>query len=151
MGPTGPAGTTGTVGYTGPTGPIPNYFWDASGTNLYYNSGNVGINTSNPTALLDVNGTAQAIAFNTISDYRIKTNVNDLTNKTIDSIRPVEYYNIVSNRIEYGFIAHELQSVYPELVKGIKDGVDYQSINYSGLIPLIVKELQEIKSKMSNS
>jgi hypothetical protein len=40
--------------------------------------------------------------------------------------------------------------VYPELVKGIKDGVDYQSINYSGLIPLIVKELQEMKTKMNN-
>ena len=58
---------------------------------------------------------------------------------------------MVSNRMEYGFIAHELQMVYPELVKGIKDGIDYQSINYSGLIPLLVKELQEIKTKMSNS
>jgi hypothetical protein len=57
---------------------------------------------------------------------------------------------MVSKRIEYGFIAHELQTVYPELVKGIKDGVDYQSINYSGLIPLIVKELQEMKTKMNN-
>jgi hypothetical protein len=137
------------VGYTGPTGPLPAYFWDASGANLYYNSGNVGINTATPTALLDVNGTAQAIAFNTISDYRIKINVNDLTNTMFDSIRPVEYYNIISKRIEYGFIAHELQMIYPELVKGIKDGVDYQSINYSGLIPLLVKELQDIKLKMS--
>jgi hypothetical protein len=147
-GPTGIYGSTGPTGPAGPTGPLPAYVWDSSGTNIYYNLGNVGINTANPAALLDVNGKVQAIIFNTVSDYRIKTNVKDIENKTIDNIRPVEYYNMVSNQTEYGFIAHELQTVFPELVNGIKDNPSYQSINYTGLIALMVKEIQDIKSKM---
>lgn len=33
-------------------------YWTENGTSIYYNSGNVGIGTTNPGALLDVNGTA---------------------------------------------------------------------------------------------
>jgi len=157
FGPTGQAGVAGVTGPTGPTGPkgatgpAPSYAWDSSGVNIYYNLGNVGINTSNPAALLDVNGKVQAVIFNTVSDYRIKADVKNLMNKTIDDIRPVEYYNTISNHIEYGFIAHELQAIFPELVNGIKDNPNYQSINYTGLIAIIVKELQDIKAKLSNN
>jgi hypothetical protein len=154
IGTTGSAGQIGATGPTGPngaTGPSPSYAWDSSGVNIYYNLGNVGINTSNPAALLDVNGKVQAVIFNTVSDYRIKADVKNLMNKTIDDIRPVEYYNTISNHIEYGFIAHELQTIFPELVNGIKDNPNYQSINYTGLIAIIVKELQDIKAKLSNN
>ena len=47
-----------------------------------------------------------------------------------------------------GFIAHELQEHFPFLVNGEKDGKDYQSVNYLGLIGLLVKELQELKKKI---
>ena len=42
---------------------------------------------------------------------------------------------------EYGFIAQELKEVFPELVTQDKDG--YYSINYIGLIPLMVEALKE--------
>ena len=44
-----------------------------------------------------------------------------------------------------GFIAHELQEHYPFLVSGEKDGTENQSVNYTGLIALLVKEIQELK------
>jgi predicted nucleic acid-binding Zn-ribbon protein len=44
-----------------------------------------------------------------------------------------------------GFIAHELQEVFPQLVDGEKDGEKMQSINVSGLIPILVKEIQDLK------
>ena len=50
----------------------------------------------------------------------------------------------MSNTHEFGLIAHELQEVYPELVKGEKDGVEYQRVNYNGLIGVLVKEVQEL-------
>jgi hypothetical protein len=47
-----------------------------------------------------------------------------------------------------GFIAHEVQTQFPFLVNGEKNDKDYQSINYLGLIGLLVKELQELKKKI---
>jgi len=44
-----------------------------------------------------------------------------------------------------GVIAHELQENYPLLVHGEKDGEDLQCVNYMGLIPILVNEIQNIK------
>jgi hypothetical protein len=48
-----------------------------------------------------------------------------------------------------GLIAHELQEVYPFLVNGEKDGANHQSINYTSLIALLIKEIQELKEKVN--
>ena len=45
-----------------------------------------------------------------------------------------------------GFIAHELQEHFPYLVYGTKDADEYQSVNYTGLIGILVKEIQELKA-----
>jgi hypothetical protein len=44
-----------------------------------------------------------------------------------------------------GFLAHEVQEDLPFLVTGDKDGVETQRLNYTGLIALLVKEVQELK------
>ena len=86
-----------------------------------------------------------------LSDYRIKTNVTDLDESySVDKLEPIQYDNILSNKHEFGLIAHELQEVYPELVKGEKDGAEYQSVNYNGLIGVLVKEVQEIKRRIED-
>jgi hypothetical protein len=36
------------------------------------------------------------------------------------------------------------------LVEGEKDGKEYQSLNYTGLIGVLVKEIQELKKRFSN-
>jgi hypothetical protein len=48
---------------------------------------------------------------------------------------------------DMGFLAHELQEVFPFLVTGEKDGDKIQSINYNGLLAVLVKEIQELKQK----
>ena len=95
-------------------------------------------------------GTANA-ATKTTSDYRLKTNVTDLDESyKVDNLVPVQYNNILSKTHEFGLIAHELQAVYPELVKGDKDGAEYQRVNYNGLIGVLVKEVQDLKRRKEN-
>ena len=61
-GPTGPTGITGTTGTTGPTGPTGTSLWTTSGSNIYYNAGQVTIGSSSLTvptgASIGVTGTA---------------------------------------------------------------------------------------------
>jgi cytoskeletal protein CcmA (bactofilin family) len=85
------------------------------------------------------------------SDYRIKTNVQLLsdTSFNIDRLVPKYYYNTFVKNEEIGFIAHEIQEQYPFLVAGIKDGPEIQGVNYTGLIGLLVKEIQDLKGRVS--
>ena len=99
-------------------------------------------------AAVTCTGTARAGSTVTSSDYRIKTNVTDLDDSySVDKLEPIQYDNILSNKHEFGLIAHELQAVYPELVKGEKDGAEYQRVNYNGLIGVLVKKVQELKRR----
>ena len=67
----------------------------------------------------------------------------------IDNLRPVTYYNKNLEKQDIGFIAHELQEIYPYLVSGDKDGEKNQSLNYIGLIGILTKELQELKKEVN--
>jgi len=113
----------------------------------------VGINQSTITSgfALDVNGNIRATGTLTqISDYRIKTNVQTIDGTfTVDNLRPVSYHNILSNNQDFGLIAHELQQQYPSLVHGNKDDNDYQSVNYTGLIGVLISEIQQLKKRIT--
>ena len=58
------------------------------------------------------------------------------------------YYNTILKKQDIGLIAHETQEHYPELVIGEKDGDKTQSINYIGLIPILIKEIQDLKKRI---
>ena len=98
---------------------------------------------------MDVNGPVNAVSFNSTSDYRIKENVTPLdTNFVVDRLNPVTYLNKSSEKQDIGLIAHELQEIYSCLVNGEKDGENMQSVNYIGLIPILIKEVQELKKRV---
>jgi hypothetical protein len=85
----------------------------------------------------------------TSSDYRIKTCVVDLDEKySVDQLVPIHYDNTLTNTHDFGLIAHELQSVYPYLVTGEKDGPEYQRVHYNGLIGVLVKEVHDLKRRV---
>jgi hypothetical protein len=95
-------------------------------------------------------GAATVGGTTTTSDYRIKENVSNLNNTdTIDHLVPIQYNNILSCKHEFGLLAHELQSIYPELVEGEKDGAEYQRVDYNGLIGVLVKEVQDLKKRVA--
>jgi hypothetical protein len=116
--------------------------------------GNVGIKvTPSASYALDVSGNVEATSYNATSDYRIKKNLVplDLT-FNVDLLNPVSYYlkDDKDARLNIGFIAHEVQEVYPFLVNGVKDGSFNQSINYNGFIGILTKEIQVLKKKVSD-
>ena len=63
-------------------------------------------------------------------------------------MKPVIYNNDLLNKLDCGFIAHEVQEELPFLVSGAKDGDALQSINYIGLIAILVKEVQILKEEI---
>ena len=86
------------------------------------------------------------------SDYRIKTNVETLDETHIvDNLRPVKYKQTQTGENDIGFLAHELQEHYPELVEGEKDGDKMQSVNYSGLLPILINEVQQLKKQIAET
>jgi hypothetical protein len=96
------------------------------------------------------NSSISATSFNTTSDYRIKENVTELNESySVENLRPVEYENKITNKQSIGFIAHEVQEQYPFLVTGEKDGKENQSINYQEIIPILVKEIQDLKKRVT--
>lgn len=122
-----------------------------------------------------------ASAFNTRSDYRLKENVapvQDALSK-ITSLKPCTFNFIAEPEKEVvGFIAHEVQEVFPQAISGEKDAVKieevevspaildeegnviteavieeketpiYQGIDHSKLVPLLVAAIQELKAEV---
>ena len=95
-----------------------------------------------------------AVLYNTTSDYRLKTNATPIQNAlaTVEALNPVNF-TWVDGRPDNGFLAHEIQSVIPNCVTGEKDAVDedgkpiYQQMDSSGVIPFLVKAIQELKAE----
>jgi hypothetical protein len=137
---------------------------------LQTRGGNVGIHNTSPQYTLDVSGTLNttgnvtvgsnitlaastglitATKFNATSDYRIKEDVKTLDETyNVDKIRPVIYKNKLTGNTDIGVIAHELQKEYPMLVDGEQDGKEIQSVNYNGLIGLLINEIQNLKNEI---
>ena len=94
-----------------------------------------------------------SVTFNTTSDYRMKENIASLTNgiTRLKQLIPkrFNFINDTTKTVVDGFFAHEVSPVVPEAISGTKDKVDsdgnpeYQSIDQSKLVPLLVAALQE--------
>jgi len=93
-----------------------------------------------------------APSFNATSDYRVKENVQTISgeNYTVDNLRPVSYELKDTKKPHIGFIAHELQEHFPTAVNGEKDGENMQTVNYLELIPVLVKEIQDLKKEVKS-
>jgi len=99
---------------------------------------------------IGIGGSCYAVNFISSSDYRIKDHVKNLDDEVnVDKLRPVTYINKNTQKQDIGFIAHEVQEDFPYLVSGEKDGEQMQSLNYIGLIGVLVKEIQELKKRVS--
>jgi hypothetical protein len=168
LAPTGPDGTFATMGATGVTGamgPTGEYsVWMAAtgSTGLYYD-GRVAIGKTAPDAnfALDVSGSIRCIGINNVSDYRIKANIREFREDTtmadtyvpsgpsLTQLRGAYYFNTLTNRYEYGFIAHEVGEKFPELIYGKKDDTtELQCVDYRSMFAILAKDIQQLKERV---
>ena len=107
------------------------------------------------TASVTSNGTT--IAYNTTSDYRLKSNVQPLANSIVKvkALKPCSYTWIKAPDIQnQGFLAHELAAVIPQAVVGEKDALypdgsmKVQQVDLSYVVPLLTAALQEALARI---
>jgi hypothetical protein len=100
-----------------------------------------------------------ATAFNTSSDYRLKTDLKDIVD-AIGTINKLKLYDFAwkkntSKRLT-GIIAHEAAEIVPYAIRGEKDAmtvdddgesiIDAQGADYSKFVPLLLKSIQELSA-----
>lgn len=111
-------------------------------------------------------------SYTSASDYRLKENVSytwDATTR-LKQLKPCRF-NWIDDDTDTaldGFLAHEVSTVVPDAVKGAKDATktqnvydddgnvtgtqtvpDYQGIDQSKLVPLLVKTIQELEERIT--
>jgi len=96
---------------------------------------------------ISINSTSTG--FNTSSDYRLKEDLQDFEGLDLVSKIPVyDYKWKADDSRSYGVMAHELEEVLPQAVSGEKDAEEMQSVDYSKIVPLLVKSIQELSAKL---
>jgi len=98
---------------------------------------------------------ASNVAFDTSSDYRLKEDLKDFNG--LDKISAIKVYDFkwknTTERMN-GVLSHELKEVIPYAVGGEKDGIDgkgdmiIQGVDYSKLVPVLIKSIQELNTKL---
>lgn len=117
-------------------------------------------------------------ALTVASDKKFKTDINELSKSEMVSklmkLRPSSYYYKTdkdvnfSKGMQYGFVAQEVEKVFPDLVKDVRQPVyngtdefgnpridensvrEFKSVNYIGMIPILTKALQEHEAVISD-
>lgn len=93
-----------------------------------------------------------ATAYLTSSDQRLKENIvdaNDAGSK-IDAIQVRQYdWKADGSHQDYGMIAQELQLVAPEAVSGDADSEEMMGVDYSKLVPMLIKEIQSLRNRVA--
>jgi hypothetical protein len=93
-----------------------------------------------------------AVLYNVTSDQRLKENIQDAESSSnlIDAIQ-VRQFNWKSDgsHTRYGFVAQELVTVAPEAVYQPNDTEQMMAVDYSKLVPMLVKEIQSLRQRLS--
>ncbi|GAB3504984.1 tail fiber domain-containing protein [Emticicia fontis] len=132
-----------------------------------FSSGKVGINRSmanldSRTENFQVQGTAYitgnicAASYNCLSDLRYKKNITRLQNSLthVLTLRGVNYdwrieefpEQAFTTQRQTGFIAQELEQIYPEMVT--TDTKGFKSVDYARLTPVLVEAMKELHEKI---
>jgi hypothetical protein len=102
-----------------------------------------------------VTQSGSATAYNTTSDARLKENIVDAPAATelveAMQVRSFNFKGVEGSEVQHGFIAQELQTVAPVAVSVGDDGEEITQawgVDYSKLVPILVKSLQEALSRI---
>ena len=115
--------------------------------------------TKNQMIFTNPNGTVGSVQtagsstlFNTGSDARLKENVADANDAgaLIDAIQVRQFDWIADGEHQrYGMVAQELNTVAPEAVSAPEDPDEMMGVDYSKLVPMLVKEIQSLRARVA--
>jgi hypothetical protein len=93
-----------------------------------------------------------ATAYNTSSDQRLKENIADADDagSKIDAIQVRKFdWKVDGSHQDYGMVAQELQVVAPEAVHQPADSEEMMGVDYSKLVPMMLKEIQSLRARIA--
>jgi hypothetical protein len=99
-----------------------------------------------------ISTTSSATAYNTSSDARLKTNVSDAApaSALIDAIQVRQFdWKADNSHQRYGMVAQELLEVAPEAVSVPADPEQMMGVDYSKLVPMMIKTIQELTTRLA--
>jgi hypothetical protein len=99
-----------------------------------------------------VNGASNTVAYATSSDQRLKENIADADDagELIDSIQVRKFdWKADGQHERYGMVAQELNIVAPEAVTIPEIEDQYAGVDYSKLVPMLVKEIQSLRARVA--
>jgi hypothetical protein len=106
----------------------------------------VGINDSNPTQALTVNGSILASGDVTaFSDVRLKSNIVTIDSALEKVLKLRGVYFTKDDKNSMGVIAQEVEKVIPEVVA---DNGGYKSVAYGNIVGLLIEAIKELKQEI---
>jgi len=86
------------------------------------------------------------------TDKYLKENISYIDYETSDNILKlscIEFtLNNNNNNYHYGFDAKEMDELFPNLLHVTPDNLNYKSINYLEIIPLLVNKIQKMQKEI---
>jgi hypothetical protein len=75
------------------------------------------------------------------SDMNLKKNIKNIDSSDLIKLNPVtfQFKSDSHNKIHYGLIAQDVESIYPELVSNSPTG--FKSVNYIELMPIMLAQI----------
>lgn len=123
----------------------PIYQWSETNT-----GGSNGYGTLSTDKDVKTAGTIKCESLQQTSDIRFKNNIITLNkNEHLDKLQKLipKSYNFQNNsKTTFGFIAQEVEKIYPNLVDTDSEGI--KSLNYSQLIPLLLLQSNDLERKI---
>ena len=89
-------------------------------------------------------------SINNPSDITLKDNIGEINIDDFNKLNPVSFTfkDDEQHKKHYGFIAQELETVYPELVTDTEIG--FKSVNYIELIPILLSQMKNMQMEIDN-
>jgi cytoskeletal protein CcmA (bactofilin family) len=94
-----------------------------------------------------------ATAYLTSSDQRLKENIADADDagSKIDAIQVRKFdWKVDGSHQDYGMIAQELLEIAPEAVSQPEDPEEMMGVDYSKLVPMMLKEIQSLRARVAD-
>jgi len=131
--------------------------------NCTRNNNNVQLNRTSTTGKIQTfryNGSEKgfiqvlggSVNYSTTSDRRLKENIVDAPSASnlIDQIQVRSFdWKESGEHQQFGMVAQELQQVAPEAVATGDTEEDMMGVDYSKLVPMLVKEIQELRARVA--